>query len=278
MVDEAKARARFAELMASDDGQIALDRAALLVAQSEYPWLEEAPYLRRLDEMAAELRLRLSPEESPARRIAELNTYLFGEQAFHGNATDYYDPRNSYLNDVLDRRTGIPITLSLVYLELARRVGLRIEGVGMPGHFIVRCPAADDLLIDPFNQGAVLSLADCAERLREMYGGSLRFSVDLLQTSGPREMVTRILGNLKGAYLRRGDLARALRAVQWARLAQPNRPEDLREQGLLRYRLRDFRGAIADLQAFLEVAGRGPLAEQTRGQLAQIEQLWTRRN
>ena len=169
MIQEAEARARFADLISGSDDEIELDRVALTIAQGEYAQLEPAPYLRRLDEMAAELRPRLSPEEPAERLIAELNAFLFGEEAFHGNTVDYYDPRNSYLNDVLDRRTGIPISLSVVYIELARRLRLRIEGVGLPGHFIVRCPSGSDtLLVDPFNQGAMLSHEDCAERIRQL--------------------------------------------------------------------------------------------------------------
>ena len=280
MAEEAEARARFAELMAADDRAIPLDRVALTIAQGEYGDLEPADYLRRLDAMAAELRPRLSPEESTERLVAELNAYLFGEQAFHGNAGDYYDPRNSYLNDVLDRRTGIPITLSVVYIELARRVGLPIEGVGLPGHFIVRAPSAtaEGLLIDPFQQGAVLSLADCADRLRQLYGNSLPFTPELLRPAGRREIVTRMLGNLKGCYLRRGDFDRALRAVEWTLLADAARGEDRRELGLLHYRRGDFRRAIAELERYLEQSPSGPLAEQTRGQLRHVEELWTRRN
>ena len=278
-MDEAEARERFTELMAGGEGDVELDRVALTIAQGEYPELDAVIDLRRLDELAAELRPRLSPEESPERLVAELNAYLFGEQAFHGNANDYYDPRNSYLNDVLDRRTGIPISLSLLYIELARRVGLRIEGVGMPGHFLVRAPStAGGLLVDPFNQGAVLTEADCADRIRQLYGNSLRFTPELLRASSPREIVARILGNLKGCYLRRGDFPRALRAVEWSLLATPGRSEDRRELGLLRYRMGDFRGAIADLERYLEEHPSGPLADQTRGQLRQAEDLWTRRN
>jgi regulator of sirC expression with transglutaminase-like and TPR domain len=279
MVQEPEARERFAELMSRPDDDIELDRVALTIAQAEYEQLETAAYLRRLDQMAAELRPRLSPEESPERLVAELNAFLFGEEAFHGNAADYYDPRNSYLNDVLDRRTGIPITLSLIYIELGRRVRLRIEGVGLPGHFIVRCPGtAADLLIDPFNQGAVLTMRDCAERIRQLYGNSLRFTPELLRPASRRDIVSRILANLKGSYLQRGDLARALRAVEWGLLADPARGDDLREKGMLRYRLGNFKGAIADLERFLEAYPGGKLSDQTRTQLQHVRELWTRRN
>jgi regulator of sirC expression with transglutaminase-like and TPR domain len=272
------ARARFVELLTRDDDAIELDRVALAIASAEYPTLDTAAYLAQLDRLAAELRPRLSPEESPERLIAVLNAFLFGEEAFHGNAHDYYDPRNSYLNEVLDRRTGIPITLALVYIELGRRVGLRLDGIGLPGHFIVRCNgASDNLLIDPFNRGAVLTTADCADRVRQLYGNSLRFSPELV-TMSRRDIVTRMLRNLKGCYLRKGDLLRALRAVEWTVLADPRQPEELREMGLLRYRLGDLRGAAADLERFIEQAPPGRLVDQTRDQLRRVQEFWVRRN
>ena len=279
MVQEHEARERFGLLMEQDDQRIELDRAALAIAQGEYPDLQAGSYLSRLDRMADELRPRLSPEEPPAHLVAELNAYLFGEEAFHGNAGDYYDPRNSYLNEVLDRRTGIPITLSLVYLEVARRVGLTCEGVGLPGHFIVRCPSdARDVLVDPFNQGEVLTIADCAARIRQLYGDALTFTPELLRTAAPREIVGRMLTNLKGCYLRLGDLRRALRAVEWGAIAEPGRHDLLREQAMLHFRLREFRAAVDTLERYLERESTGRLAEQTRGQLRQIEELWARRN
>jgi regulator of sirC expression with transglutaminase-like and TPR domain len=265
--------------MSRPEPQIELDRAALTIAVAEYPRLDVERYLQRLDQMAAELRPRLSPEEPAERLVAQLNAYLFGEQAFLGNSASYYDPRNSYLNEVLDRRTGIPITLSLVYMEVARRVNLPVEGVGMPGHFLVRCRGgSDELLIDPFTGGAILTVQDCAERLREVYGGTLRFTPDLLRSAGRREIASRMLANLKGAYLRRGDLSRALRVVTWGLACDPRLHESIRESALLRFRLGDFKGAIQDLERYLETAPTDKLAEQTRAQLKQIEQLWVRRN
>jgi regulator of sirC expression with transglutaminase-like and TPR domain len=149
----------------------------------------------------------------------------------------------------------------------------------MPGHFIVRAQSTTgDLLVDPFNQGAVLSVDDCADRLRQLYGNSLRFSPELLRPSTPREIVTRILGNLKGCYLRQGDFRRALRAVEWSVQANPDSPEVRRELGILRYRMGDMRWAIAEYERVLEQQPSGPLADQTRKLLSQAAELWTRRN
>jgi regulator of sirC expression with transglutaminase-like and TPR domain len=279
----------FTHAALSPDPDLAV--AALMIARVEYPKLDAGPYLDRLDALGNEARRRVAeasvaaedipPRVDPIRfaRVMALNDYLFSELRFAGNDVHYEDPRNSCLNEVIDRRTGIPITLALVYIELGRRVGLRLDGVGLPGHFIVRCNGGhDDLLIDPFNRGAVLTIADCADRVRQLYGNSLHFSPELLRSTTRRDIVTRMLRNLKGCYLRRGDLRRALRAVEWTVLADPRQPEELREQGLLRYRLGDLRGAIADLERFIEQASPGRLVDQTRAQLRRVQEFWVRRN
>jgi regulator of sirC expression with transglutaminase-like and TPR domain len=279
MSGESAARERFAELIAAPDEAVALDRVALAIAAGEYEQLDTDSYLRRLDAMATDLRRRLSPEEPLERLVAELNAYLYGEQGFHGNAADYYDPRNSYFNDVLERRTGIPITLSLLYIELGRRVGLTVEGVGLPGHFIARCQhAGSQVLVDPFNGGALLSVDDCANLIRRSYGDSLHFSTELLRPTSKRDIVIRMLGNLKGCYLRRGDFRRAARSVEWSLLADPRRFDDRRELGLLHLRAGDFRAAAADLEAYLAASPSDALIHETRRQLQFVQELWIRRN
>src|SRR5215510_4498677 len=158
-------------MLSREDGAVDLAEAALLIARQEYPALDVPRYLTRLDLMGAELRERLLEEPVPERAVMALNRYLFHEQGFKGNTSEYYDPRNSYLNDVLDRRIGIPITLSTVYMEVAARAGLDVEGVGLPGHFIVRVHTpVRGLLIDPFHCGALLSEQECQDRLDGISG------------------------------------------------------------------------------------------------------------
>src|SRR2546425_8487619 len=167
-------RRAFAALLALPDEAIDLGQAALLIAREEYPDLEVGPYLLRLDEMAEIVRSRLRGGEGFTSRIAHLNRLLFEEMGFRGNREEYYDPRNSFLNDVLDRRVGIPITLSTVYLEVGRRIGCRLAGVAFPGHFLVRHTgreAMPDILIDPFNRGQILTEKECQALLMERYGG-----------------------------------------------------------------------------------------------------------
>ena len=145
---------RFAELMARDEAEIDLARACLLIAQDAYPGLDVDGYLGEIERLAARLRGRLPQSQDAGERVAALNQFLFDDLGFSGNADHYYDPRNSYLNEVLDRRTGIPLTLSVLYLEIGRRVGLALEGVSFPGHFLVRLQLRGAMLVfDPFSGG-----------------------------------------------------------------------------------------------------------------------------
>jgi regulator of sirC expression with transglutaminase-like and TPR domain len=254
-----------------------LPRAALLVAREEYAELDPQPYLDQLDKLGALLRTRAAAETTPARRIAALNTLLFGEEGFRGNAGHYYDPRNSYLNDVLDRRLGIPITLSLIYIEIGRRAGWPLGGIGFPTHFLVAYEAEPRVLVDPFNCGRLLGRADCQELLQQAFGNSGRLQPSHLAASSPRQILARLIGNLKVAYERAGDLPRALRASEQLSVVQPSAAE-LRERGFLRFRMADFVGASSDLGHYLEFEPAAPDAEAVRKQIALIRELRERRN
>ena len=277
MSDAREARRALGALVGGDDDAIDLPRAALLVAGEEYPDLDPKPYLERLDQLGATLRDRLAGETTPERQMAVLNTLLFGEEGFRGNGARYYDPRNSYLNDVLDRRLGIPITLSLVYVEVGRRAGLPLSGVGLPGHFIVAYDAPAGALVDPFNCGRPLSVADCEQLLRQTFGSSFRLEPSHLAPTSPRHILARLIANLKVAYERAGDLQRALRASEQLSLVLPTSAE-LRERGRLRFRLADLAGAAADLGQYLEFEPAAPDTADVQRQLDLIRQLHERRN
>lgn len=206
-----EARRALAALVSGAESAIDLPRAALLIAAEEYPRLDPAPYLDRLDALAATFTERIAGEALPKRQIALLNELLFGEEGFRGNGGNYYDPRNSYLNEVLERRLGIPITLSLVYVEVGRRAGLPLHGIGLPSHFVVGYAG---LIIDPFNCGQLLSPADCQELLRRAFGTSVELQPGHLTPTPPRQLLARLITNLKVAYERRGDHARAVRAAE----------------------------------------------------------------
>jgi regulator of sirC expression with transglutaminase-like and TPR domain len=263
--------------MAGDEHHIDLPRAALLVALEEYPELDSQPYLDRLDELGRALRTRIASEAAPERQIAALNALLFGEEGFRGNAANYYDPRNSYLNEVLDRRLGIPITLALIYVEVGKRAGMPLSGVGFPAHFLVAYEAEPRLLVDPFDCGHMLSLSDCEQLLQNVFGSSGRLEPRYLAASPPRQILARVINNLKAAYERAGDLARAVRASEQLSIVQPSALE-LRERGNLRFRLADLNGASADLGQYLEFEPEAADAAAVRRQLALIRELQARRN
>jgi regulator of sirC expression with transglutaminase-like and TPR domain len=260
-----------------DESQLDVARAALLVAVEEYPDLDPQRYLDQLDRLGVCLRERIAGEAAPERQLATLNALMFGEEGFRGNAASYYDPRNSYLNQVLERRLGIPITLSVVVIEVGRRAGLPLSGLGFPAHFLVAYETEPRLLVDPFNCGRLLSAGDCQELLLQAFGSSVRLEPRYLLPSSPRDILARLIGNLKLAYQRAGDLPRALRASEQLSVVQPSAAE-LRDRGLMRFRLADFQGASADLGQYLEFEPAAPDAAAIRRQLALIRELRERRN
>jgi regulator of sirC expression with transglutaminase-like and TPR domain len=275
-VSAREARRALGALVIGEESAIELPRAALLVAGEEYPDLDVGSYLDRLAQLGATFRDRLrSAEELDARRrVAILNALLFGEEGFRGNGVNYYDSRNSYLNEVLDRRLGIPITLSLVYIEVARQGGLHLFGIGLPGHFIV---GGTGLLIDPFNCGQLLNRTDCQELLQRAYGASAELQPEHLAPTPPRHILARLIANLKVAYQIKGDLVRAVRHSEQLSIVLPTSTE-LRERGLLRYQLGDLAGAAAELSRYLELEPAAADANAIRHQLELIQQLHERRN
>ena len=228
---------------------------ALLLACEEYPQLEISPYLDKLDEIAGLVQPRLTSRDSPLTTIETINDVLFGVMGFRGNTENYNDPRNSFFNDVLERRTGIPITLSAVYLEVARRVSFPIVGVGMPGHFLVKYVDRDqELFLDPFNNGEVLTRDDCARRFTQMFGDSQPFSEQMLVAVSPRQMLFRMLNNLKAIYLKVHAYNKGLGMVDMMLLADPDAMEQYRDRGVLHAQLRHFGAAAKDFERYLKGA------------------------
>jgi regulator of sirC expression with transglutaminase-like and TPR domain len=204
---------------------------------------------------------------------AAVGTVLFGEDGFRGNAGDYYDPRNSFLNDVLERRLGIPITLSVIYVEVAARAGLTARGVGFPGHFLVRAEKdGAHCLLDPFNGGAPLGGDDCEALLRRMHGASARLDPAHLRPVGTRQIVTRMLANLKGIYTALGDWPRALRTLDRLLLVCPAALAERRDRGAVHARLGNPRAAIRDWEAYLGGAPDAPDAARVRHDLRALRQ------
>ncbi len=263
----------FARLVHRPETAIDLAEAALLIAKEEYPGLEVPSYLARLDDMAEAVRAQVGRDKDSHRLIAGLNDFLFRDQGFHGNTEDYYDPRNSFLNDVLDRRTGIPITLSTVYMEVGRRLGLRLYGAGMPGHFLVKFVARDEeIVIDPFNGGAILSPADCQRVLDRMYEGKLAFEPRFLVTVGTRQILARMLTNLKAIYFNCREYAKALAVVDRLLILDPRAATEIRDRGLLSCQLKRYPQAMADLTRYLTLAPQAEDAKVIRDHLRSIRE------
>ena len=236
------------ELLRSPDP--AVDHAALLLARDEYPELAVGDYLDRLDELAAPLRRRVARVESTRDQAAVLGTYVYDELGFRGNEGAYYDPRNSYLNDVIELRQGIPITLAIVLIALGRRAGLLVEGIGFPGHFLVRIGGTGGLYLDPFFDARVLPRDSLEGLAKRVLGDSAPLSPEHLAPATTHAMIVRVLSNLKGIHVARNDHARAL--VVCDRLVDLGAGvEAQRDRGLHAFALGAFAGAAEDLEAYL---------------------------
>lgn len=256
---------RLAELVARPESEIDLAAGALLIAAEEYPQLQVAPYLRRLDLLAERVRDRLAGETAPVVVLQELCAVLFGEERLEGNAEAYQDPRNSFLNDVLDRRLGIPITLGIITLEVGWRVGLPLTGVNFPGHFLVRYEGeVAKLLLDPFDGGRVRWEDEGQSLLDKVYGGMVRMRPEFLRPATRSDILARVLTNLKGIYLNTGDDDRALAAVDRILLLRPAATVELRDRGLLLARSGRKHEAVAELERYLDRAPAAPDAQRVR--------------
>ena len=245
--------ADFAAAVSVPDDQIDLARAALLYARDAYPDLDPDTHLSQLDTWAGAIRPAIgSRQHHPP--FEALNDLMFDQLGFRGNDVDYDDPRNSYLNQVVERRTGLPITLSVIYLEIGWRVGLPLSGVGLPGHFIVRYDLASQVwFLDPFHRGDVLSEADCA-RLMQRTAGDMLFDPVLLRPVTRRQILTRMLNNLRAAYLQRDMLAEAQQVMERLVEVEPREPEFARDLGLIYFRLGAYRRAIDLLESYFALA------------------------
>lgn len=263
---------QFALLAALPDPRIDLGRAALLLAADEYPDLDIDHALRRLDMLAANVAERIDPDAGPVDHADVLCEYLFRQRGFAGDTENYFDPRNSYLNDVLERRVGLPITLSVLAIEVGRRAGLPVRGVGLPGHFVCRYDAPGvELFFDPFHGGRHLTAAECHEiALRAMngYGFSNR---QFLEPVGPRAILTRMLVNLKGIYLHQGDMERTVRTVDRLLHLNPGSAGEHRDRGLLHLGARRWHAALQDLSAYLTLNPEAPDADLVH---RRIEGIW----
>jgi len=282
---------RFASLIADEKERYSLVEACLLIAEDAYPRLDVNHYLAEIERMAARLRGRL-PVGDPEEKVIALNQFLFDELGFSGNADDYYDPRNSYLNEVLERRVGIPISLSIVYMEVGRKVGLPLEGVSFPGHFLVRLALrSSTLVLDPFSGGEPLSERDLRKLLKRVIAGSgragLRSAEDVaaelpldqfLEPAGHRQVLARVLRNLKNIYREKDEPQRQLEVINRMLVVAPDAFDELRDRGLVYQKLEAFRAALKDLNDYLEHEPDAIDADEIRAKVVELTSLCARLN
>jgi regulator of sirC expression with transglutaminase-like and TPR domain len=263
---------QFSRVAATPDRDLATP--ALMIARLECPQLDPAPYLDLLDQMGAAATERLESSgclrdvRASETAVDVLNTYLFDEQGFSGNRDRYDDPGNSFLNEVLDRRTGIPITLALVYMEVARRAGIDIDGVNFPGHFLMKC---SPMILDPFHRGARLSEHDCRRLLERHVGNEAAFDPALLAPATKPQMLTRMLLNLKRIYVRLHSYPQARDVTELLLAIDPSGIAEMRDRGLLAYHMNDFAAALHDLQQYLHFIAGVEVDEDTK---SDHEKLW----
>jgi regulator of sirC expression with transglutaminase-like and TPR domain len=246
-------REELALLLKEKEGSMDLARAALLLAQDEYPGLNPALYLDQISSLAKRVAGKITTGRDPLATVAALNSVLFEEEDFKGNAEEYYDPRNSFLNEVLDRRTGIPITLSLLYLDVARRADIPMAGIGLPGHFIVGLISPGrTIYVDPFHQGQLMTVKECADRVAKIFDGQMAFTPDHLDPVDARGILFRLLTNLKNIYMESRSFAKGHSVIDKMVLLAPNEWAQVRDRGVVRYHLKHFQPALADLNLYLQ--------------------------
>ena len=275
---------RFTELLADEKDRYSLAEACLLIAEDAYQGLDVNRYLAEIERMAARLRGRVPPGADAEEKVIALNQFLFDDLGYSGNAEDYYDPRNSYLNEVIERRRGIPISLSILYMEVGRKIGLPLEGISFPGHFLVRLGLrGSTLVLDPFSGGAPLSEEDLRKLLRRVIAESgragLRGAGDVaaelpldqfLEAAGHRQILARVLRNLKNIYREKDQPQQLLKVINRMITVAPEAHGELRDRGLVYQKLEAFRAALKDLNDYLERDPEAPDADDVRARVVEL--------
>lgn len=245
---------KFATEVNNNNQNINLAKASLYYAQAEYPNLEIHQYLSIIEQMAQEIASNLPQERYPLQVIKTINNYLFNTLKFQGDRDNYYNPENSYLNRVIERRKGIPITLAVIYLEIAKRLNFPMVGIGMPGHFLIR-PDFEDagIFVDVFNQGEILFTQDCEAKLSELYQQTVKLERHFLKPVNNHQILARMLNNLKQIYLHERQLDKVLAIVEGILILFPQNPYEIRDRGLLYYEMAQWQEATKDLQFYLQI-------------------------
>lgn len=253
-------RGRLQQLVADARDGADVTRAALLLACEEYPELDLEAYHEQLGAWALQAGRRMAEGGGPLSDVVDVvNDILFGDAGLRGNDEDYYDPRNSFLNEVIDRRCGIPITLSLIYMHVATGAGASARGIGLPGHFVVGLQrAGEQVYVDPFHEGRPMSAADCQRMVEKLHGGRLPWRAEFLVPWSADRIMVRVLNNLKGIYLRDTNFEKALWVQDLLVMLAPDDPRELRDRGLINAQLAHYPAARSDLRAYLEKSPQRP--------------------
>jgi regulator of sirC expression with transglutaminase-like and TPR domain len=261
------ARRRLHTLQRLPESQLDLAEAALCIAWVDLGAEDPRPRLRLLDTMAEAGRPRINGLIQPPNIVGALNGYLFDELGFRGNTWSYGDPENSCLDHVLDVRAGLPILLALIYIEVGRRLGLPIVGLALPGHFLARyvAPEIGDIFVDPFNSGRLWTRTECETQVASLYGSATPALIEqVMAPPSKRDILARMLRNLKNAYVERGEVAQTLAAVERIVLIEPDNLPELRDRGLLRARLGRLHGALEDFDRYARLAPKAADLPQIR--------------
>ena len=277
----------FAQIVRREDARIDLARACLMIAEDAYPGLDVERYIGEIERMAMRLRARLPQSASAEEKVVALNQFLYEDLGYWGNTDDYYDPRNSYLNEVIERKTGIPITLSILYMELGRRIGLPLEGVSFPGHFLVRLRLRGGMLVlDPFAGGAPQSEDDLRNRVKRVIPDGVADNLpaselpldQFLEPATNRQILYRVLRNLKGIYRKDDKPERMLDVLNRMLLVTPGASAELRDRGYVYQRLECYRAALKDLTDYTEREPDAADLDEVRGKLFELSALCARLN
>ncbi len=270
------------QIAAAPDRQVNLAEAALVIAAGEYQQLDIDGYLERIEDLAAQFRRRLRQDIPPTEIIIALNHYFFEELGFAGNSEEFYDPRNSFLNDVIDRKLGIPITLSILYIEIGRRAGLKLRGVSFPGRFLVTCPVRDGaIVLDPYAKGASLSIEDLRQHLRILHEGidvAPEVVKSMIAAASNKEILTRILRNLKSIYLNQREMLKALSVADRIIAVAPDAAAEYRDRGRIYLELECFRAALEDFRHYLQLEPRADDADAVMRHVSELQQTASRLN
>jgi len=264
-------RRLFTQQLRLHDAELELDRAALYLAGEHWTGLDVEHNLAHLSALAADVRAKAGGVTSQSVLIESLNSHLFDHLGFTGNTADYYNPENSFLNRVLETRTGIPITLSLLYMEVGRRLGIACHGIGLPGHFLVGLDELG-LYFDPFHSGQLMSAAECRLLLQDMFGERLDWREEFLLPCRKRDILFRMLTNLRQIFIQREEYREAVAVIQRMALVHPTMHSLYKEISWCHLRLKEYRLAIGDLETYLRGEGNPQDADEVRHQ---IQVLWS---